>query len=161
MKFSLIGIFVLLLIGCSGAPIIVGYSLEPTSIREGERTIKSSGLFREGDYCVTVSLIDPNAKLSWEMSDLKQYEIPSGIDIKYRLEIPTTKYVFEDAFIASSDRYLVPAYNKRESYQEINLHVDNIPDYRAEAFVYVTFVGLEAQLRKLSFRLSISEWGCK
>ena len=161
MKFSFTVTFMLFLISCSGAPIVIGYSLEPTSVKDGERTIKSSGLYREGDYCITVSLIDPNAKLSWEMSDLKQYEIPSGIDIKYRIEIPVTNFVYESSFIASSDNYLIPTYDKRESFQQINLNVDNIPDYRAEVFVSVIFFGHENQLRELSYKLSVSEWGCK
>jgi hypothetical protein len=135
--------------------------MEPESLNSGERTIKVNGLFREGHYCVTLYLIDPNAELIWEMSDLKKYKIPEGIDVNYTVEIPATGYKHGGVFQSSSDNYLVPAYNERMSYQQFNLSVEDIPQYRADTIVHVTYVGEESQLKGLSFRVNVSEWGCK
>lgn len=135
--------------------------MDPKSFSSGERAININGLFREGYYCVGLYLIDPNAELIREMSGLKTYKIPEKIDVSYVVEIPATGYKYEGAFLSSSENYLVPAYNEKMSYQQFNLVVENIPDYRADAFVYITYTGEESQLKDLSFRVSVSEWSCK
>ena len=148
-------------VGCSRAPLTIGYTFDPSSIGNGERTVKVNGLFRKGHYCVTIYLIDPNAPLVWEMSDLTKYKIPEDIDVKYKIEIPETNYTQEGDFLSSSDHYLVAAYNERMSYQQFNLTVEAIPSYRANTYIDVTYTGNERQLSELSYRVSVSEWACK
>jgi hypothetical protein len=95
------------------------------------------------------------------MSDLKRYKIPENIDVKYKVEIPAIEYVQEASFLSSSDYYLIAAYNERMSYQEFTLEVTDIPTYRSEIYIDITYSGNELQLSKLSYRVSVSEWACK
>jgi hypothetical protein len=154
-------ILIFIVVGCSQAPLIIGYTLDQNSIGNGERTVKINGLFRDGRYCVTIYLIDNNASIAWEMSDLKRYKIPENIDVKYKVEIPAIEYVQEASFLSSSDYYLIAAYNERMSYQEFTLEITDIPTYRSEIYIDITYSGNELQLSKLSYRVSVSEWACK
>ncbi len=149
------------LLGCTGAPLIVGSVIEPGNKRDGERTVKVKALLREGRYCTEISFSDPHAVLDWEMSDLKTYRPTHPISVKYIIEIPETKLIEEVDLGEYSKPNFNAAYNAKEFYHEFNLHVDEIPHYRAEVFVTTIFTGSEEGLETYSFEISISEWSCK
>lgn len=154
-------IIIVQICGCSQAPLIISSVLESGSIEEGKRVVKIKGLLREGSYCTNIAFNDPNAKLAWQSGDLTRFKPTYPVTIKYIVEIPDIGFVEEVVLDEDSESKIIAAYNEKEFYYSFSLNVGAIPTYRTDVFVTAIFSGSEKGLETYSYKISVSEWGCK